>query len=143
MEREQEMLNSLTNYMEKYQNLKLQDINNMTLEEVDELIEALSDLREQTADLYEEMRAYEDLGEFNVDEVQDFYRKYYDFENEMERGFTSLGKRKTDIREYLADLLNEYREAQVEVIQLQSDIEKHDYEIAVCKDKITTMTLQE
>ena len=67
MEREQEMLNQLTQYMEKYQNLTIQDINKMTLKEVNGLIDEISKLRESASELYDQMRDFEELGEYLKD----------------------------------------------------------------------------
>jgi predicted nucleic acid-binding Zn-ribbon protein len=142
MEREQELLNSLARLSDSFNGIGLDDIDNRSLRDVNDLITRLETIRERATALYDEMRNFESQGEYNVDEVQDFYRQYFAFENALERGFTTLGRRQAYIREQMTNLVREYREAQVEVVRINSDIEERENELIDTRGRIQTVSRQ-
>ena len=118
----EDILLSFNQMIEKFESLDTNSIENKEIAEIEWDIKEIEKISKAAKEVNEAARRFEADGEFDIDELNQFYRNYLDFQDLLYSASISLAQRREVERQALSTKLSQLRESKYDSNILKNEI---------------------
>ena len=136
----EDILKNFNELADRFNGLHTENIENMEIAEIENTIDEIQKLSEAAKALNEAARKIEADGEYDIDELNQFYRDYLDFQDLLYDTSINLGRRREVERQALSAQLSALRDARVDALRYERELAAKMDERQEALDRIEEMS---